>query len=112
MSKPTKINYYQQAIAKCLNCGSQYTLGLTTETISLEICSNCHPFYTGQEILLDTAGRIEKFEARATKAVTVKKVKKIRSRKITQILESEPEASEVKEVEDGNESNLMNVVKK
>ena len=83
MSKSTKINYYEQATAKCLNCGSQYTLGLTTETLSLEICSNCHPFYTGQEILLDTAGRIEKFQARAVKAVDRSKSTRLNSSHIT-----------------------------
>ena len=67
MSQPSKITYYPEATAKCLNCGSSYTLGMTKESLTLEICANCHPFYTGQETLVDTAGRIEKFQARANK---------------------------------------------
>lgn len=47
-------------------CGSVFTIGSTKEAVSVEICSKCHPFYTGQEKVLDTAGRVEKFnKARA-----------------------------------------------
>jgi large subunit ribosomal protein L31 len=68
MAKSIKTKFYSDATAKCSNCGSIYTLGMTVETLSLEICGNCHPFYTGQESLVDTAGRIEKFQARVAKA--------------------------------------------
>jgi large subunit ribosomal protein L31 len=78
----SKVSYYPQAVAKCMNCGSTYTLGLTTESLNLEICANCHPFYTGQEMLVDTAGRIEKFQAKANKAVAgYQKKVKIKTRK-------------------------------
>jgi large subunit ribosomal protein L31 len=40
------------------------TTGSTSKDISLEICSNCHPFYTGEHKLIDTAGKIEKFNAK------------------------------------------------
>jgi large subunit ribosomal protein L31 len=47
-------------------CGAVFTLGSTKEHVTIEICSKCHPFYTGQEKVLDTAGRVEKFnKARA-----------------------------------------------
>ena len=47
-------------------CGSVFTIGSTKETVAVEICSKCHPFYTGNEKVLDTAGRVEKFnKARA-----------------------------------------------
>ena len=47
-------------------CGAKYTIGSTKDEVSIEICSQCHPFYTGQEKTLDTAGRVEKFnKARA-----------------------------------------------
>lgn len=47
-------------------CGSVFVLGSTKENVTVEICSKCHPFYTGQEKVLDTAGRVEKFnKARA-----------------------------------------------
>jgi len=49
------------------------------ETIEVEICSNCHPFFTGKEKLIDTAGKVEKFKARRTKAESApKKEKKVR----------------------------------
>lgn len=55
-------------------CGSVYAIGSTKDAVSVEICSNCHPFYTGQEKVLDTAGRVEKFnKARAASAATKKK---------------------------------------
>ena len=79
--KATKVNYFPGAIAKCMNCGSTYTLGMTTETLSVEVCANCHPFYTGQETMLDTAGRIEKFNKKVAQVVSPK-VTKVKTRKV------------------------------
>ncbi len=45
-------------------CGNTFTTGATTESIYIEVCSKCHPFYTGQMKYLDTAGRVEKFKNR------------------------------------------------
>ncbi|PID73554.1 MAG: 50S ribosomal protein L31 [Desulfobacterales bacterium] len=45
---------------KCA-CGYEMTAGSTKQDISVEICSQCHPFYTGKQKLVDTAGRIERF---------------------------------------------------
>jgi large subunit ribosomal protein L31 len=59
--------YFTNAIATCA-CGTTYTVGSTTETISVEICSACHPFYTGLEKVLDTTGRVDKFKKRAAAA--------------------------------------------
>ncbi len=48
-------------------CGSVFVMGSTKENVAVEICSKCHPFYTGNEKILDAAGRVEKFnKARAT----------------------------------------------
>lgn len=69
MAKSTELQYYPDATASCSNCGSVFTLGMTVEKITVEICGNCHPFYTGQETLIDTAGRIEKFQARASQVI-------------------------------------------
>ncbi len=68
MAKKTKHTYYPEAKVTCSMDGSEYTLGMTTETEGVDICGNTHPFYTGKEQLVDTAGRIEKFKARAKKA--------------------------------------------
>ncbi|MDP3729705.1 MAG: 50S ribosomal protein L31 [bacterium] len=70
--------YYPKAKVTCA-CGATYEVGSTKPTLNVEICSKCHPFFTGKEKLLDTAGRVEKFKARREKAGPVaKKTKKIR----------------------------------
>jgi large subunit ribosomal protein L31 len=54
---------YQQVTVTCA-CGKSWVTGSTAKEIRLEICSNCHPFYTGRQKLMDTAGRVERFEKR------------------------------------------------
>ncbi len=49
-------------------CGAIYTIGSTKDSVSIEICAKCHPFYTGAEKVLDSAGRVEKFKARQASA--------------------------------------------
>ncbi|MDO5695428.1 MAG: 50S ribosomal protein L31 [Eubacteriales bacterium] len=51
---------YQQAKVTC-NCGNEFTTGSTKEEIHVEVCSKCHPFYTGQQRAAQARGRIEKF---------------------------------------------------
>lgn len=51
---------YQEAIVTCA-CGSTFTTRSTRTTYSVEICAECHPFYTGKQKLLDTEGRVERF---------------------------------------------------
>jgi large subunit ribosomal protein L31 len=60
--------YFPQAKVTCA-CGESFTVGSTKEKIEVEICSQCHPFYTGGDKVLDTAGRVEKFKARRAAAV-------------------------------------------
>jgi large subunit ribosomal protein L31 len=59
--------YFPEAKVTCA-CGRGFTVGSTREKIDVEICSNCHPFYTGNDKLMDTAGRVEKFKARRAAA--------------------------------------------
>lgn len=82
----TKSLFYPNATAKCTNCGSIYNYGSSIENLSIEICGNCHPFYTGKAVLLDTAGRIDKFQNRMSKIVTDVKVAKTKTRKSVQSL--------------------------
>ena len=51
---------YHMATVKCA-CGNEFQVGSTREDIKVEICSQCHPFFTGKQKLVDTAGRVEKF---------------------------------------------------
>ena len=57
---------YHKINAKCA-CGSEFELGSVNEEIHVEICSSCHPFFTGKQKLVDTAGRIEKFNKKYAK---------------------------------------------
>ncbi len=61
--------YFEKAKITCA-CGKVYITGATVEELKTDICSNCHPFYTGKEKLIDTAGRIERFKTRGTKVKT------------------------------------------
>lgn len=67
MKKDIHPTYYPKAKVHCA-CGAAFMIGSTKPEISVEICSHCHPFYTGKEKLIDTVGRIERFKTRRTKA--------------------------------------------
>jgi len=58
---------YEIATVSCV-CGNTYQTRSTTGDIKVEICSACHPFYTGKQKLVDTAGRIEKFRRKYAKS--------------------------------------------
>ena len=67
MKKNIHPNYFPEAEFVCA-CGTKYTMGSTKEKNTTEMCSACHPFYTGNERTVDTAGRVEKFKARQAAA--------------------------------------------
>ena len=48
-------------------CGNEFTTRATQDEIHVEVCSNCHPFYTGRQKLVDTGGRVERFQRRVAK---------------------------------------------
>jgi large subunit ribosomal protein L31 len=75
MKKEIHPKYYPQAKVTCA-CGNVFYVGSTVSEMNVEICSKCHPFYTGKEQLIDTAGRIEKFKAKREKASVQKLTKK------------------------------------
>ncbi len=52
----------------CLGCNTTFETMSTVEEMSVELCSNCHPFYTGKQKLIDTAGRVDRFRAKQEKA--------------------------------------------
>ena len=72
--------YFTQAKVTCA-CGNSFTVGATVPEISVEVCFNCHPFYTGQMKYVDTAGRVDAFRARLTK-VDTKVLSKTEKRKL------------------------------
>jgi len=66
MKKNIHPTYYQNAQVRC-SCGNSFVVGSTKEFIEVEICSKCHPFYTGKEKIIDRAGQVQKFRDRLAK---------------------------------------------
>ncbi|OHA84180.1 MAG: 50S ribosomal protein L31 [Candidatus Yonathbacteria bacterium RIFOXYC1_FULL_52_10] len=61
--------YHAKAAVECA-CGNKFTVGSTLEKIRVEVCSACHPFFTGEERVMDTGGRVERFKKRTAAAAT------------------------------------------
>jgi large subunit ribosomal protein L31 len=55
--------YYKDAKVVCA-CGNSFTTGSTVKLMKVEVCSQCHPFFTGERKMMDTAGRVERFKRR------------------------------------------------
>lgn len=83
--------WYPEAQVTC-TCGNKFVVGATKPEIKVEICSACHPFFTGEEKLIDTAGRVERFEEKRAKAV-----KKPLKKKERELLKRQAEEKEEKE---------------
>ena len=81
MKKDIHPTYHSEAKVTC-GCGASFTVGGTSKGYSLEICSECHPFYTGNQKLVDTAGRVERFKNRMAGAAKTPKAKKERKKKV------------------------------
>lgn len=67
MKKDIHPAYNQKATITCA-CGASFTVGSTVEKMDVEVCSNCHPFYTGDTGTKKSIDRVEKFKARQTAA--------------------------------------------
>lgn len=69
--------YFENAQVICV-CGNKFTTGSTREVIHVELCYNCHPFYTGEQRFVDTASRIQKFQnkQKTAESYVAKKIKK------------------------------------
>ncbi len=75
MKKDIHPAYYPKAKVTCA-CGNSFEVASTLPEIRIDICSACHPFYTGEEKIIDTAGRVERFKARRAAAAEKKPTKK------------------------------------
>jgi len=80
MNKTIHPKYFAKAKITCA-CGASYEIGSTMEQISVELCANCHPFYTGTQKIVDTARRVEKFETRKGKKAETATGKKAKAAK-------------------------------
>lgn len=67
MKKEIHPTYFPNATVECA-CGNKFSVGSTKENVRVEICSKCHPFYTGMEKIIDSAGRVEKFKTKRAAA--------------------------------------------
>jgi len=91
--------WYPNAKVVCA-CGHTFTTGSTKEEIRVEVCSACHPFFTGQQKFVDTLGRVERFKKRKEAAVPdlVSKRKKKLQKKIAIAKEEEKRPKTLKEM--------------
>lgn len=85
---------YTQATVTCA-CGNTFTVGSTTSEIHTEVCSACHPFYTGQKKVLDTAGRVERFEKLLEKTKAKRATVARKEKKITRTKKNPPQAKKL-----------------
>lgn len=98
MKKDIHPKYYNNAKVKCA-CGNSFEVGATLEKIEVEICSACHPFYTGQEKIIDTAGRVEKFKKKVAKQEALKKTTSSKKRIAVKQKNNEEVVKKTKKVE-------------
>lgn len=88
MKKNTHPTYTKTTIV-CNTCKTEYILGSTVDSVRVELCANCHPYYTGKQMLVDTDNLVEKFNKRRELATSTnsslisKKQKRLERRKQT-----------------------------
>ncbi len=86
-------NFFPDAVVTCASCDNKFTTGSTKQTISVEVCYKCHPFYTGEHRFLDVKGRVDTFQKKqqaaqqyqATRGTKLKK-KEMKEEKQTKTL--------------------------
>jgi large subunit ribosomal protein L31 len=59
--------YTHQAVVTCTTCGTTFTTGSTLTDLKVEVCSHCHPFFTGKQNIIDTAGRVDRYKKLSAK---------------------------------------------
>lgn len=89
--------YYPSAKVTC-SCGVTFEVGATVETIHVEVCSACHPFYTGKQNLVDTAGRVDKFKQRTEKAEALKAKQAAKKSKVASEAPVKSETDKLKDI--------------
>ena len=105
MKKKTHPTYHSNVKVTC-SCGNTFTTGSTVEAIVTELCSQCHPFYTGEQKIVDTANLVSKFQDRKKKAA-----KKVVSKKVKRAKRKEARASRHSSRPSGTEKTLKDMLK-
>jgi large subunit ribosomal protein L31 len=80
MKKEIHPEYFPEAKVKCA-CGNTFTVGSTKPEVRIEVCNNCHPYYTGEAKFVDTEGRVERFQRRENAKVEAKPKKEQEKKK-------------------------------
>lgn len=93
MKKNIHPKYYNDAKTTCA-CGNVTEAGSTQKELKTELCSACHPFYTGKQKLVDTAGRVDKYKAKVEKAKAYKAKNEKKNKKDTTEETTEQEIEE------------------
>ncbi|OGF22207.1 50S ribosomal protein L31 [Candidatus Falkowbacteria bacterium RBG_13_39_14] len=94
MKKDIHPKYYPNARVKCA-CGNEFETGSTLEEINVELCSVCHPFYTGKQKLVDTARRVDKFKKKVEMQKEISLTRKGKKAKKTAIAAKKAEEKKV-----------------
>ncbi len=93
---------YEKVTVTC-GCGNTFETRSTTDNINVEICSACHPFYTGKQKLVDTAGRVDKFRMRMEAAAKHKSVEKVVKHETAEAVAKETPAEIEEEIQEISE---------
>ncbi len=96
MKKDIHPEYYSDSKVTCA-CGNTFTVGSTLKAINTEMCSACHPFYSGKQKLVDTARRVDKFQKRVAAqegSAATRKGKKVKKEKLKIIKETKKAKTE------------------
>ncbi len=104
MKKNIHPQYNQKVKVRCA-CGNEFKSSSTNSELYVEICSNCHPFFTGKQKLVDTAKRVEKFQARAAKQKT--EAGKRKGKKVKKAAQQKKRSDRVEVVEEKKNKTVM-----
>lgn len=119
-------NWFPDAKLVCLACGTEWSIGSTRPELRIDVCSNCHPFYTGEQRIVDTEGQVDRFmkrlEAHGTKTTDAEAKAKADAdmpiselalgKQYTELLEANniKSASDfIKKLEEGGDDALLNI---
>jgi large subunit ribosomal protein L31 len=91
--------WYPEAKVTC-SCGHTFTVGSTQPEIKVQICSKCHPFFTGEMKYVDEAGRVEKFQAKTEKMAGKEFVKKKERKRLKRLQEKKAEEARPKSLKE------------
>ncbi len=92
----TKIHpEYKKTKVTCAGCGTSFESYSTVSEMNVDVCSNCHPFYTGKQKLVDTAGRVDRFRAKTAAAEAKKEALSKKAQKAIKKSKSTKESTKV-----------------